>query len=114
MTTDGTLFLLEQQTEQQFSDSIVEEARLRGWLVHRDPTWRPTCADPGYPDLTLVRGGRVIFAELKRETGGRVSAHQRRWLDALQALELAALPSGCVLVAVWKPSDRDAISEALA
>jgi hypothetical protein len=85
-------------TEKQLSDNIVALARMLGWLVHRDPTWRATGADPGYPDLTLIdAGGRIIFAELKAE-GGRESIDQGRWRVRIQS-------QGCVAYYVWRPSN---------
>ena len=41
----------------------------------------------GVPDrIILFPGGRVIFAETKRPTGGKISALQRWWADRLAGL----------------------------
>lgn len=41
----------------------------------------------GVPDrLVLLPGGRIVFVECKRPSGGRVSAAQRWWLARLAAL----------------------------
>ncbi len=85
-------------TEKQFSQRVVDYAVLKGWLVYRTPTWRPTGSYPGFPDLVLTRPGdsRVIFLELKSEKG-RVSAAQTRWLDTLGAT--------LAIASIVKPSD---------
>ena len=67
-------------SEASFQGAVVEYARLRGWLVYHTRDSRGS--QPGYPDLTLVRGGRLIFAELKTDTG-RVRVEQQAWLAAL-------------------------------
>lgn len=104
-------------SERELQDTVIEMAQRLGWLVaHFRPAktekgWRtPVEADgKGFPDLVLVRvdpnGGRVIFAELKRE-GEKPNADQRMWLGTLK---------GCrgVETFVWRPSDLDAIEEAL-
>jgi len=56
----------------------------------------PIIGDVGYPDLTLCRDGRLIFAELKAERG-RLSDEQARWLQDLAATRAE--------VVVWRPSD---------
>ena len=44
-------------------------------------------ARPGRPDIeVLIRGGKVVFIELKRLRGGRVSAAQAGEMDVLKAL----------------------------
>ena len=49
----------------------------------------------GFPDLVLVRKGRLLFVELKSEIG-KVSPQQRKWLDDLdKAAETY----------VWRPED---------
>ena len=41
----------------------------------------------GAPDrLVLLPGGRVVFIEVKRPHGGRVSKHQRAWQRKLERL----------------------------
>lgn len=88
-------------TEKQLSDNIVSLARMLGWLVHRDPTWRATGADPGYPDLTLVRERQVIFAELKSEKGS-LTDDQWAWVNALVGIAVDTHP--VVRMCVWRPS----------
>jgi len=88
-------------SEQELLDSVVELAHLFGWRVaHFRPArtahgWRtPVAADgAGWPDLTLVRGDRLIFAELKSRRG-RLSDEQQAWLDVLGAVGE---------VHVWRP-----------
>jgi hypothetical protein len=84
--------------EKNLGDNIVNAARRFGWLVHRDPTFRATAADPGYPDLTLVRGGRIIFAELKSEAG-ELAPDQIAWRDAITD------DIGRVRWYCWRPTD---------
>lgn len=60
-------------------------------------------SEPGFPDLVLVKGTRLIFAELKADTG-RVSPAQQRWLDALGATSRAV---------VWRPRDWRQLSREL-
>lgn len=108
----------DRQTEKQFSDAIVEYARLCGWLVHRDPTWRATGADPGYPDLTLARTfiskngtgrseRRIIFAELKVGKNKLTSA-QLDWYTTLVYGR-----SKTVEVYIWRPEDWPEIEKVL-
>lgn len=41
----------------------------------------------GVPDrIVLLPGGRIVFVELKRPKGGRVSSRQQWWGQKLQAL----------------------------
>lgn len=88
-------------TEAQLSDSVIELAHLLGWRVaHFRPArtahgWRtPVAADgAGWPDLTMVRGDRIVFAELKSRSG-KLSGGQQVWLDALSAVGT---------VCVWRP-----------
>lgn len=52
---------------------------------------------PGVPDLLVIIPshrsrdglGHLVFIELKRRSGGRVSSHQQEWIDALGALDTA-------------------------
>lgn len=46
----------------------------------------------GFPDyIVLFPHGRALFIEMKRQKGGRLSAEQREWIDALQARGFAAV-----------------------
>jgi hypothetical protein len=101
------------QREKDFQRAVIDLARLTGWRVHhtrpaltRRGRWlTPIQGDAGFPDLVLVRAGRVIFAELKR-VGGKPTPAQRAWLEALQAC-------AGVEVYLWTPNDWDAIIDAL-
>lgn len=117
-------------SEPQLQAAIIDCAQRLGWLVaHFRParvtidgeeTYRtPVAANgKGWPDLTLVRGGRLIFAELK-SADGKVSSEQAVWLAALLCVSTAVayargfVPNGMdrmtsmpeVLAVVWRPED---------
>jgi hypothetical protein len=82
----------------------MELAVMRGWLLtHFRPAmtakgaWvTPLSGSPGFPDLVLVRGPRLVFVELKSQVG-RLTKEQLRWQEAL--LEAGAEHY------VWRPMD---------
>ena len=77
-------------TEEQLQRAVIELAWVMGWRVaHFRPAltsrgWRTAVeADGrGFPDLVMVRRQRVIFAELKSDTG-RLTPDQAAWVAAL-------------------------------
>ncbi len=90
-------------TEAQFLRQVIDLASILGWSNYHP--WLSRFSPRGFPDLVLVRPPRLIFAELKSETG-KVTADQERWLELLR---------GCGVPAVgWRPSDLDAIAKDLA
>lgn len=101
-------------TEQAFQKQVTDLAEYNGWLwmhVERmgDPRgqWRVPVSGPlgkGWPDLVLVRGRDLIFAELKRE-GMTLSSFQR---DVFTTLSNAAP------FYVWRPSNWNEIVAVLA
>ena len=101
-------------TEAQLQQQIIDLARLYGWRVaHFRPAWSrdgKRCmtavqADgAGWPDLTLVKGSRLIFAECKSDTG-KVSQAQQEWLDALKKTKAE--------VYLWRPADWLTLQEIL-
>jgi hypothetical protein len=99
--------------EQAFQAVVVETARLAGWRcahfrpARTDKGWRtPVTADgAGWPDLVLVRPPRILFVELKSETG-QLRPNQTEWLDVLRLLPQ-------VEVYLWRPGDWDTVVETL-
>ncbi|HUY75735.1 MAG TPA: VRR-NUC domain-containing protein [Ktedonobacterales bacterium] len=91
------------ETEASFMAAIIELATLLNWRCYHTHDSRRS--EAGYPDLTCVKGQRIIFAELKTDVG-RVRPAQREWLAAL-----AGVPG--VLACVWRPRDWPAIQAAL-
>lgn len=89
-------------TEASFQGAVLEYAALCGWLAYH--TYDSRHSAKGFPDLVLVRDNRLIFAELKTDTG-RVSPDQREWLDAL-------LGAGAE-VHIWRPADWPEILDTL-
>lgn len=74
--------------ESDFQTRVIDAAILYGWRVaHIRPArtakgWRtPYIGHIGLPDLIMARGGRVIVAELKSDTG-KPTLDQRAWIDA--------------------------------
>jgi len=89
-------------TEAQLQRQVIEYAKILRWRVYHP--FLSKWSEKGFPDLTLVRGDRLVFAELKRENG-KVSDTQVEWLDLLS--------DTCAEVYVWRPSDWDAIAAVL-
>jgi hypothetical protein len=69
-------------SEKELQQTIVDTARLLGWMVYHTHDSRRS--EPGFPDLVLVhpKRGRLMFVECKSATG-RVTPEQTAWLDAL-------------------------------
>jgi hypothetical protein len=91
-------------SEKQFQAQVVELAGYCGWLCYHTHDSRRSA--PGFPDLVLVRPPRLIFAELKTETG-KLRPEQKAWLEAL---------TGCIEASesrLWRPRDLEEIQTLL-
>lgn len=94
-------------SETAWQGSVEAIARGAGWRLYHPPDNRPVTARSGrkyvqdvrrgFPDLVLVRAGRLLFVELKTETGP-FREGQVEWLEDLAGAG--------VEVAVWRPRDR--------
>jgi hypothetical protein len=102
------------QTEADLQTAVLQLSRMYGWKTAHfraarmsDGRWvTPIQGDAkGYPDLTLVRDGELIFAELKSGTG-KVAPEQQAWLDAFNRV-----PG--IRAYVWRPNDIHEIAEIL-
>lgn len=91
-------------TEVAWQRMVCDLAELRGWRWHHQHYSKRSPA--GWPDLVLVRGPRLVAAELKSERG-RVRPEQRVWLDAL-----AVVPG--VETYLWRPSAWATVQSVLA
>ena len=108
MTTAHRRLLDATVTEKHFQQDVVNLARMRGWLVFHP--WNSRHSAAGFPDLCMVRAGRIVFAELKTEKG-KASPAQREWLGELGRVAQIAGPD--VQVFLWRPSQFDEIVEVL-
>ena len=101
------------------TDYAVRVARPP-WRYYHTRDSRRSAA--GFPDLVLVRGPRLIFAELKTERG-KLTADQVAWLEDLAMVAATATgrawdppgdpPPPVPEVYVWRPSDRPEIGRIL-
>ena len=103
ITPGPSFYVRDDMTEKEFMSAVIKLAESKGWKVYHTHDSRRS--QTGYPDLTMVRcndvaGGRVIFAELKTETGKTTKA-QDDWLRALEAAGQE--------VHLWRPSCWDGI-----
>jgi hypothetical protein len=98
--------------ESEFQKLVIDFAHLHRWRVahfrpslSRSGRWHTAVqADgTGFPDLVLVRAGRVVFAELKVRPN-KPSREQCEWLDSLKTATETYL---------WYPEDWDTIQEVL-
>ncbi len=102
-------------TEAEFQAQVIQLAQLHGWdWMHVERMgdkkgWRtPTKGTiRQWPDLTLLRGHRIVYAELKAQKAPPPPAEQKNVLQ-----KLSDVP--CNEVFVWRPSDWPLIMETLA
>ncbi len=114
------------QSERQFQTAVIDYAERLGWKVAhfhdsrrevRPGVYVGDKAAAGFPDLVLVRDGRLVFIELKTEKG-RLGEPQKEWLNALMRVELLlsmeAAGEPRVQAYVFRPSDWPEIERVLA
>lgn len=88
--------------EADFQRQIEHLLTLYGWRWFHAPDNLPTKSGrkqnikKGFPDLVAVKGGRVVYVELKKD-GNYPSPEQRAWLADLHAAGQE--------VTVWWPRD---------
>lgn len=104
LTDEPPVLIDDGDDEADLDAALVKEAKRTGWLTYHTRNSRKS--EAGFPDRVLVRGNRVIFAELKSRTG-RLTAAQETWRDVLNAV------GGNVEYYVFRPTDWPAIVEAL-
>lgn len=112
-------------TERQFQQQVLNLATFYGWRAYHTHDSRRS--QPGFPDLVLIRGPELIFAELKTAKG-RVRTEQAEWItdlsrvhvavhNARAAAERLATPTlelPAVDVYLWRPADFDELHARLA
>lgn len=98
-------------TESEWQEMVTDLARACGWetnhvrrSIGKGRRWTTATSKVGWPDLTLWRPGRLMFAELKTEDGK---------LTREQAAVLASLAKAGAEVHVWRPSQLDEIASLL-
>lgn len=90
-------------SEKELMAVVVELATLLGWRSYHTHDSRRS--GPGFPDMVLVRDGRLLFVELKSERG-KLTYPQRAWLSALHVCPSAE-------VYEWRPSSWPEIEAVL-
>jgi len=89
--------------EKGLTSQVKDAAALFGWLRYH--TARAQWSPAGFPDEVLVRGDRIIFAELKKAKT-QLKEEQRAWMWALAS-------TGKVEVYLWRPCSLDQILHVL-
>lgn len=102
--------LLRTISEARWQKTVTDAATLYGWLWYHAPANRPVGGrilniKAGFPDLVLVRGDRMLLAELKTQLGKTTPA-QDDWLWAA-----SQVPG--VETYIWRPGDRKAVMQIL-
>jgi hypothetical protein len=91
-----------QLSERAFQDQVIQLAKLTGWAVFHP--YLSARSEPGWPDLVLCRGERILFRELKSERGAATQA-QLAWIMRLRDAGQDA--------DIWRPSMWDTIKDTL-
>ena len=89
-------------TEAELQKRVLDLCDLLGLLVFHDNDSRRNRA--GFPDLVIVGRHRVLYRELKTDTG-QLRPEQKTWLNRLVA---AGADAG-----VWRPRDWSRAAEIL-
>lgn len=94
--------IAKRMTERQFQTRVTTFATAIGWWVYHPYDSRRS--REGWPDLTLIRGSRLLFLELKTQSG-RIRPEQ---LDVITRLKTAGQTALIV-----RPSDWPAVVDEL-
>ena len=90
-------------SEREFQAQVIAAAEAMGWLCYHTHDSRRS--QPGFPDLIMVRGYRMVALELKVGRN-KPTVDQVRWLAALREVwRVDAL--------VARPDDWDSLMELL-
>ena len=92
------------EAERDFQGRVRRLALEYGYRLYH--TWNSQGSDKGFPDLVMVRPGRLIFAELKTHKG-KLTQEQVTWLSLL-AQSISGVEAYC-----WRPEDWPSIQEVL-
>lgn len=95
-------------SEKDWQQLVVDVAVTYGWSAYH--TFDSRKSQPGFPDLVLVHGDRLLFVELKREVGSETLA-QQAWAKALDRVAAANVT---VERHLWRPSDWPTVQRVLA
>ena len=93
-------------SEAELYEGVADLLKGLGWRYFHisAKAYKKHAVREGFLDLIMVKGGRLLFAELKRETGN-LSDEQQGWLADLRRHDECCVaqvhPYG---VYVWKPS----------
>lgn len=90
-------------SESDFQAQVIAYAEALGWHVYHTQDSRRS--NPGWPDLAMVRGHRLILWELKTEKG-RVTPEQRDYIARLRDVKT-------VYAGIRRPSDWPWIEKTL-
>lgn len=90
-------------TERELQRAVEILARLCRWLVYH--TYDSRRSQAGFPDLVMIRGHRMIAAELKSQKG-ELRPEQQQWMAAFDGVPF-------VESYVWRPSDMETIRSIL-
>lgn len=91
-------------TEKAFMAEVQKYAKRCGWRCYH--TYNSRRSQAGFPDLCMARSDRLIFAELKTETG-ELTADQSNWIEDLRKV------GPPVEVYLWRPRDWELIERIL-
>ncbi len=91
-------------SEKDWQQVVLDLAGWRGWRGYHTHDSRRSA--PGFPDLILCRGPRLLALELKRD-GGRPTRPQLEWLHVL-----GQVPG--VEARIVRPADWPAVQDLLA
>lgn len=86
--------VIRRMSEQEFQAAVVELAGRLGWWSYHPLRSRGSRA--GWPDVSLLRGPRAVFMELKQQAG----LVKREQQDVLDRMRVAGLDAH-----LFRPSD---------
>lgn len=82
-------------SETAFMNTVIQAAEALGWQVYHTHDSRRS--QKGFPDVVMIRRGRLVVVELKTEKGV-VTREQQAWLELFRSAGVPAY--------VWRPSDQ--------